>query len=238
MARRVGSLPRKFVKAVLPRGAVMAIQRRLPVQPVRREMDPPEVLHEFWRQPAPPQNNPHNYIGPIGRSQALLELIRELPPEARILEVGCNVGRNLAHLHDNGYRHVEGVEINPHAVALLRSTYPQLADVPIHLGPAEEVLPTLPDDGYDLVFTMAVLEHIHPDSSIVFDELVRLGRSVLAIEPPPGRGSHRTFPHDIPKIFQSRGLQLVSSRPMADFPSLATDKALAIFIAFRFRRPE
>jgi SAM-dependent methyltransferase len=201
-----------------------------------RGMDGVGRLHEFWRTPAPQGNNPHDYIGPVGRSEVLLELISDLPKDARILEVGCNVGRNLAYLFDHGYQNVEGVEISSHAVELLRSTYPQLADRPVHLGAAEEVLPGLPDE-YDLVYTMAVLEHIHPDSAVVFDQIVRLGRSVLSIEP-PGRLSHRQYPHDIPKIFEARGLELVSTRPMADFPSTATDAGIKMFYAWRFARPQ
>ena len=197
-------------------------------------MDRREVLYDFWRQPAPPGNDPHDYVGPVGRSEVLLSLISDLPRDARILEVGCNVGRNLAYLYDHGYRNLEGIEINPHAVELLRTTFPQLAGVPVHLGPAEEVLPGLHDE-FDLVYTMAVLEHIHPGSTVVFDEIVRLGRSVLSIEP-PGRVSHRQYPHDVPKMFQQRGLRLVSERPMADFPQTADDAGIKMFYAWRFIR--
>ncbi len=235
MTGQLTSSTRRIAKAMVPQALVVAIQRRRVNRAALRAMDSRTVLHEFWRQPAPPGNRPETYIPHVGRSAALLELISDLPKDARILEVGCNVGRNLAYLYDNGYQRVEGVEISPHAVALLRSTYPQLADSPIHLGPAEDVLPKLPSGAYDLVFTMAVLEHIHPDSSSVFDEMVRLGHSILAIET-IGGSSHRQFPHDVPRIFQSRGLRLESSRPMTDFPSTAGDKSLAGFIASRFGR--
>src|SRR5262249_36171990 len=146
-------------------------------------------------------------------------------------------GRNLAYLHDNGYPRVEGIEISPHAVEMLRKTYPQLADVTIHLGPAADLLPKLPDDGYDLVFTMAVLEHIHPGQSAVFAEIVRVGRSVLAIEPRRD-SSHRSFPWDVPKEFTGRGLRLVSSRSMRDFPETAEDNGINWFYAHRFVRPD
>ena len=222
-----------------PMSSFASLRQDRPIQSytARRfmRMDRPEVLHDFWRQPAPVGNNPHDYVGPTGRSQVLLSLISDLPKDARILEVGCNVGRNLAYLHDHGYHNLEGIEINPHAVDLLRTTYPQLADVPVHLGPAEEVLPGLPDE-FDLVYTMAVLEHIHPDSAIVFEEIVRLGRSVLSIEP-PGRVSHRQYPHDVPKMFKQRGLRLDSEKAMSDFPQTANDAGIKMFYAWRFTRP-
>lgn len=202
-----------------------------------RRMDSQASLHEFWRQPNPEGNDPNGYIHMIGRSQALLEIISDLPADARILEVGCNVGRNLAHLYDNGYPGVEGVEINPHAIELLRKTFPQLADTRIHLGAAGEVLPGFADDQFDLVYTMAVLEHIHPDESGVFDNMARIGKQVLAIEP-HGRLSHRQFPHDVPKLFADRGLTQVLDKRMSDFPSNASDPTMTAFYAFRFTRPE
>ena len=202
-----------------------------------RRMDRQASLHEFWRQPAPPGNNPHDYVRAVGRSQALLEIISDLPKDARILEVGCNVGRNIAYLYDHGYTGVEGVEISPHAVELLRETFPQLKDSEVHLGAAGETLPKFADDEFDLVFTMAVLEHIHPDESTVFDDMARIGKHVLAIEP-EGRLSHRQFPHDVPKEFGDRGLTMVSNKPMGEFPSNAGDKTIYAFNAYRFERPD
>jgi SAM-dependent methyltransferase len=202
-----------------------------------RRMDKQASLHEFWRKPEPPQNNPQHYVRATGRSQALLEIISDLPTDARILEIGCNAGRNIAYLFDHGYTGVEGVEINPHAVELLRTVFPQLADREIHIGAAGETLPKFADDEFDLVYTMAVLEHIHPDESSVFDDMARIGKQVLAIEP-EGRLSHRQFPHDIPKEFGDRGLTMVSDKSMAEFPSNARDKTIQAFNAYRFKRPE
>lgn len=174
-------------------------------------MDEPELLREFWTQPHPEGNDPADYIVETNRSELLGELIAEVPKDARILEVGCNVGRNLAWLVDHGWSNVEGVEISPHAVELLRSTYPQLASAVVHVGAAEDILPGLPDDGFDLVFTMAVLEHIHPTSGVVFDRIATLAPRVLAIEP-KGHQSHRQFAHDIPAVFSRRGLRLESAQ--------------------------
>lgn len=198
-------------------------------------MDQQATLHEFWRQPAPQGNNPHDYIRATGRSQALLELISDLPKDAHILEVGCNVGRNVAWLFDHGYTNIQGIEINSHAVELLRKTYPQLADVQVSIGAAGEVLPKFADDEFDLVYTMAVLEHIHPDESSVFDDMTRIGKQILAIEP-PGSKSHRQFPHDIPKVFGDRGMKLVSKRNMGEFESNAGEETIKRFDAYRFHR--
>ena len=58
----------------------------------------------------------------------MASLLQDLPHDARILEVGCGVGHNLAYLHDLGYHHLEGIEISKPVVDVLRETYPQLAD--------------------------------------------------------------------------------------------------------------
>ena len=194
-------------------------------------MDDRASLHEFWSQPQPEGNLPTGYIGQLQRSEMLVKLIADVPKGARILEVGCNVGRNLAFLHDSGWTQVAGVEISPHAVDLLRATYPQLADRPIYLGPAEDVLPSL-DGPYDLVFTMAVLEHIHPDSTAVFDQIGRLATSLLCIEPMENHVSHRQFPHDIRALFTERGFRCESEIAVADF----LDRDMGNYAAWRFQK--
>jgi SAM-dependent methyltransferase len=208
--------------------------RRFSLFRSRSRMDSVPELHRFWRQPTPEGNSPHAYILQVHRSRALAHIIRDLPKTAKILEVGCNVGRNLAHLRDQGYEHVAGVEINPHAVELLRKTYPQLADSKIHNGPAEEVLPNLDTKSFDLVFTMAVLEHVHPDSKAVFQHIARIGAEVLCIEP-TANSSHRQYPHDIPAIFKGLGCELVDEIPMSSLNDTADDRSISKNTAWRFR---
>ncbi len=204
-------------------------------QKERRRIDPRPQLHDFWRQPSPDGNGPDGYIAPIHRSKALLSLLGSLPKDAAILEVGCNVGRNLAFLHDNGYHNVTGIEISPHAVELLRNTYPQLEPCNILVAPAEQALPTFSDKQFDLVFTMAVLEHIHPESSLVFENMARVAKSLLTIEP-ERHASHRQYPHDIRGIFTGLGFRLTQSVSMADLPDTADDPAIARYFAWRFEK--
>ena len=97
------------------------------------------------------------------------------------------------------------------------------------------MLPKLADDSFDLVFTMAVIEHIHPDEAHVFDEMVRIAHDVLAIEP-ENRLTHRQFPHDVPEIFTSRGLTLVDSTPMGSFEENANDSSMKYYTGHRFSR--
>jgi 2-polyprenyl-3-methyl-5-hydroxy-6-metoxy-1,4-benzoquinol methylase len=64
-------------------------------------------------------------------------------------------------------------------------------------GRAEEI--SAARDSHDIVFSMAVLEHIHEDSSVVFEEMRRIARKlVVTIEDEHERG-WRHFPRDYSK---------------------------------------
>lgn len=95
------------------------------------------------------------------RRRILAELIRreaKLVPGARILEIGCGTGHNLAML--SGFGHVDGLELDDEAAALsekrlgrkvMRSPLPELGEVP--------------DASYDLVGAFDVIEHIDDDAA-------------------------------------------------------------------------
>ncbi|HEY7702381.1 MAG TPA: class I SAM-dependent methyltransferase [Candidatus Limnocylindrales bacterium] len=172
---------------------------------------PKDDLHAFWRDPDAP-NRPEEYVAHAGRSRFLVEFVKPyLGPEPTILEIGCNVGRNLAHLYDAGYRRLTGIEINADALRLLGTTYPSMAEAATLVNaPVEEAIRDIPDDSVDLVFTMAVLEHIHPDSEWVFDDIVRVCRgTVVTVEDEHGVSRHHT-PRDYREVFESRGLRQVA----------------------------
>jgi SAM-dependent methyltransferase len=72
------------------------------------------------------------------RSQSIINILSPLiTTEHSILEIGCNIGRNLNHLWQAGYKSVRGIEISEHAVKRLRIEYPCLAGAQIDVGPAE-----------------------------------------------------------------------------------------------------
>jgi SAM-dependent methyltransferase len=179
----------------------------------RREIDNPEKLRRFWQQQRPVGNyfltRQTSY-----RSETIINMLKPwITSEYSILEVGCNVGRNLNHLYMSGYEKVAGIEVNENAVQRLRRAYPQLKSVNVDIGSAEEVLGHYRSGSFDVVFTMAVLEHIHPSCRTVFSQIARVARRyVLAIEPRKGRASHRQYPWKIEEEFKSVGLKLIDKR--------------------------
>lgn len=170
-----------------------------------------DVLHNYWRNPKD-LNRAENYIKPVERSRYLHEHLKEYGGvDATILEVGCNVGRNLNYLCQAGYNNLSGVEISPAAVELLTKTYPELASkATIYNASIEDIIPKFKDNQFDIVYTMAVLEHIHTQSEWIFREIQRVTKSYLiTIEDEIGL-TERHFPRNYKQVFEPLGFKQVT----------------------------
>jgi SAM-dependent methyltransferase len=140
----------------------------------------------------------------------------EVTTEHSILEVGCNAGTNLDRLRELGYARLSGVEINPEALELLRSSYPELASsAELQLGPSENVLRELPDNSADVVFTMVVLLHVHPSSTELFRDLVRVARKYLCTIEAESALAAYVFPRDYGRVLRRLGCREVRSIRLA-----------------------
>lgn len=172
----------------------------------------PESLSQqaYWLNPSS-DNDPTMYLRDHeDSSQYLVDKITQthLAKTASILELGCNSGTNLAWLKDAGYTNLEGVELNPHAVDVLRTTYPQLDTTPIHTHPIEQH----PFTHHDLIFTMAVLEHLPPESEPCFTRIANNTRYLLTIEDEHSQtGKH--FPRNYNHMFTALGMRELWAEP-------------------------
>jgi len=114
------------------------------------------------------------------RREILSDLIRRetrLPAGAKILEIGCGTGHNLAMLGQFG--HVDGIELDDEARALseerlgrkvMNARLPELAGVP--------------DTHYDLIGAFDVIEHIDDDGGAVAaiaNKLKPGGKFIMAV---------------------------------------------------------
>jgi SAM-dependent methyltransferase len=188
-----------------------------------------DELWSFWRSPDP-SNQPEGYRDAPERTAFLLELVeRHVAKDAAILELGCNVGRNLNALALAGYTDLTGVEINRDAVALLRKTYPALDGATIRAIPIEQAVKPFRDQAFGLVYTMAVLEHLHPDSEFVFRHMARIGRKVIVIEDEFGV-SNRHFPRNYGEVFRDLGMLEVGTQSCANVPGLGPDFMARVFV--------
>lgn len=181
----------------------------------RNEIVPRAQLYDYMSQerpmgeyyPAAPRSS--------SRSQTIINMLSPLvTKEDSILEIGCNIGRNLNHLWQTGYKNVGGMEISEHAVRRLRIEYPCLEMIPVDIGPAELSIQKRISSSVDVIFTMSVLEHLHPDCRFLFKEIARVGRKyVLAFEPRHGKRSHMQYPWDIKNEFTAVGLTCIDTKP-------------------------
>jgi SAM-dependent methyltransferase len=190
-----------------------------------------DELQKYWRNSDKMNNNPSGYLqGSSKRSEYLVSLVKQYvkPDDASsIIELGCNVGRNLYHLWKAGYHNLSGVEINPQALKLMKQNFPDM-QVKTYEGSIEDRLKELGE--YDLVFTMAVLEHIHGDSEWVFSEMARKAkRYLITIEGEKKNESELHFPRNYKNIFEGLGMQQVYEEHLSQKEGLNTNFYARVF---------
>ena len=149
--------------------------------------------------------------------------------EATILEIGCSSGRHLAHLLDNGFEDLTGIDINDQSFEVMADYYPDLAETgTFHTGAIEDVVPEFADDTFDVVYSVETLQHVHSDDEWVFEELARVTSCLLVTienegaNPSAGRPDEKIrlvndeFPlycRDWKREFTDRGLTQLLSHP-------------------------
>ncbi len=172
---------------------------------------PREDLERFWSDPDA-GNQPADYLEVGAESSEFLVALLERHDASRgpVLELGCNAGRNLKHLHDGGWTELAAIELNAGALELLTERNPEVAEsATLMQGTLEERLPELADDSFQTVFSMAVLEHLHFDSDWVFDHVARVARGLVVTIENEEDVSERTFPRDYRAVFEPLGLRQV-----------------------------
>jgi SAM-dependent methyltransferase len=177
----------------------------------RREHTSLDRIHSYWKQPWDGSNAPESYLERSEKSKLLLELLEQyVTHEASVFELGCNVGRNLNYLYRHGWKDLHGVEISEKAIMAMRKYYPELAmSARIHVAAIEEAITRFRTEEFDVVFTMAVLEHIHIESEWVFSEIVRItGKYLITIEDEAAL-TWRHFRRDYAKVFGRLGMREV-----------------------------
>ncbi len=90
------------------------------------------------------------------RLKVLAELVQSIVPDktSRILEIGCANGRLLSYLREAGYTDLNGIDPSPGCARAARLVY----DLSVETGTVFGI--RNPDNLYDVVMTLGVLEHI------------------------------------------------------------------------------
>ncbi|MCB0827893.1 MAG: class I SAM-dependent methyltransferase [Solirubrobacterales bacterium] len=105
------------------------------------------------------------------------DLVAEIEPES-VLDAGCGEGETLERLAPLMPRVVAGVDLNPESVEFTRRRIPDG-----EFSVADIVDLPFPDDSFDLVFCLEVLEHI-PNPGPVLAELARVADRDIIVSVP------------------------------------------------------
>jgi len=179
-----------------------------------------ESIQDYWRSPPGKSNQPDAYVDYEAQSRSVYQLVQELGvATGPLLEIGPNVGRSLQTFFEGGWSDLTGIEINPEAVAKMAVLFPEMAARATILNmPVEEGIVTLPERHFELVFSKAVLLHIHPDSDWVFERMARVTRGTLIVIENEDQKSYKLFPRQYRPIFEGHGMVQIDERRLPDIP--------------------
>lgn len=82
-------------------------------------------------------------------------LVPEIKKDSKILEIGCANGNNLQYLRHRGFTNLEGIELIDSAAQKARSK-----GFKVTSSKVEAALPSYPDNHFDCIIALAVLEHL------------------------------------------------------------------------------
>lgn len=97
-----------------------------------------------------------------------------------VLDLGCGAGSHLGYLYENGYTDLYGIDINEAKIELMEAAFPEMYAVAnVTAGPAQEYLREFDDGHFDVVYSIATLQHIQSNEEALYDELVRVTDGIL-----------------------------------------------------------
>jgi len=169
-------------------------------------------LYKYWKNPSK-ENTEVDYFECPQRSEKLVGLFKKyILIDSSILELGCNVGRNLHYLYESGYHNLTGVDINDKALQLGKEHYPELSNLNLICEEIGSTLGRCNKNEFDVIFTMATLEHIHPKQQSVFSDIGHVAKNYIITCEDEHAIHWRAFSYKYKKLFEYLGfIELESS---------------------------
>jgi len=168
---------------------------------------------EYWSGITPEDRNYYeNYKSEAANIRSfflcgLINDIIDLDFESKICEIGCNAKRNLHFLEKNGYKNLYGFDVNKQA---LDNGYAVRAEI----RNDSIVDYFLVRQKFDLVFSMAVLQHLPREIDYIFEDVAKSTKYLLTIED-EWKSAKRTFNRNYKDVFEGIGMtEIFSSRPV------------------------
>jgi hypothetical protein len=171
-----------------------------------------ERCRQYWAsQSEGSSNSPEHYATKDCRIGNFLRSLipPEVLPQAAILELGSNCGVNLNCLQEAGFENLHGVEICRSAIQFMSQAFPHLVAT-VHEGSLETMLKRLPSRSYDFIFSVATLMAVHPSSSAVFTEIVRICRGYICTIETEVANCGYIFARNYRRIFERHGCKQIS----------------------------
>ena len=182
---------------------------------------PVEMFHGYWKDPEhftnfgdEDNNNPDTYIACPEKDKDLTDIVKKYCSETdKILEIGCNVGRNLDCLYRAGFTNLSGLDINKEALKLGIKTFPDtVGKIDLIHSSIEDLMWRPTGDTYDMIFTMGVLMHLHPTSMWVTTLFYQRTNKFLITAEDEWEYSNKAIPRNYKTIFEQSGFTQVEEK--------------------------
>jgi 2-polyprenyl-3-methyl-5-hydroxy-6-metoxy-1,4-benzoquinol methylase len=167
---------------------------------------------EYWANPFDEPNSPIAYSKHNKRSDYLLSVLpKYVKPQEIVLEIGCNIGRNLNALFTQGYTNLTGIDINEDALNKSQQVYPGLKAKLINTTVEDW---SLEDDKYDCIYSMAVMIHLPYESDWIFEKISGKARKTLITIEDEKNMTWKHFPRNYKEVFTQYGWREVFSEEL------------------------
>ncbi len=156
-------------------------------------MDPEDVRRDWAEREGEFSPTYYAHRGATETSEHIRETLEHyVGTDAEILEVGCSSGRHLEALRRAGFENLTGIDLNDEAFDVMAEEYPELYERgEFHVGAIEELLPEFDDDRFDAVYSVETLQHVHPEDTWVFEDIVRIADELVITVENEGNGAER-----------------------------------------------
>lgn len=131
----------------------------------------------------------------------------------KIIELGCNSGRNINYLYNNGYKNITGIDINRKAIQTMKKELPEIyKKCKPKTSEIGHFLNKLKDNENDVTFTIGVLQAIHPNNSMnIFKNIVRTtSKYIVIIEKETDLQRNISFERNYKQIFESFNCETIT----------------------------
>ena len=144
-------------------------------------MDANDVRREWAERSGEYSPAYYAHYGADETSESVADILTEhVGQGASVLELGSSSGRHLEHLRASGFDDLSGIELNEDAFDVMAEQYPALdRSGTFYADSIENAVEDFADDAFDVVYSVQTLQHIHPDSEWVFEEVARIAGELL-----------------------------------------------------------